>query len=178
VSEEFGSEHEPSPEWDAKYDELNERYWKGNLPKYHVFFVENLGDPRLPEGHQEEMGWTGHSLREVLVNAAAKSDPERTESILVHEMAHVAVGPKVFEAHGREWQDEVLRLIKLGRDEQWDALAISGLQTGRTELLTLAANAGVDMGDVAFDRGCTTHLSWRSDSRNGRRATDPNGRDL
>jgi len=84
------------------FDELNERYFEGCLPRYRVSIVKDLG------------GKDGEYIPERrLIRIGRGHDGETIRKILLHEMCHVATGP----SHGKRFIGCLLRLAEQG--ERW-----------------------------------------------------------
>ena len=99
---------------------LNNRFFGGRLWAYKVEFqpfVLALNKSRY--GHAEPdagnvidtTGATDFANRRIIVNARWCRGPEHLREILIHEMAHAAVG---WPGHHRPWWREMGRLIKIG----------------------------------------------------------------
>ena len=82
------------------FDKYNVRFFGGRLPKYRV-----LRSDRFIAG---EHGLCRKKQREIHLGTALKG--ARLREVLLHEMAHAAVGG----SHGKKWLAEMLRLAKMG----------------------------------------------------------------
>jgi len=87
------------------FQELNERFFGGRLPRYRVVFSSS-------QRTSYQAGAIRPEKRLIQVNRIYASSLERVRRILLHEMCHHrSVG------HGKGWQSEMLRLASMG--ETW-----------------------------------------------------------
>jgi hypothetical protein len=96
----------PSADQLAKlFDDLNKAYWRGRLP---LFVVETarFTDPVC-------VGECRFSERKIRLDVSCLKDGDWTRSTLLHEMIHLAVGPRQ-PAHGTKFFAELERLLRKG----------------------------------------------------------------
>ena len=103
-------------DWNEAFDQLNDRYWRGSLPKIPVT-TESTRKPQL--------GWFGHSGY-IKLSANKGMSPNEMLGVLLHEMCHHSVqedhghgkssgrGGRVI-GHGKEWKAEMRRVGYLGK---------------------------------------------------------------
>ena len=113
------------------FDELNERYWHGRLPRYRVIFQAALYGGRL--------GFCDDKTRTILLLRSLNRKELRLT--LLHEMCHIGT-PSDEESHGPRFLRNLHRLMRLGEPkllkdiELYDGTAnekeIAALQAGRT----------------------------------------------
>ena len=78
------------------FERYNRRYWRGRLPHYTVLVTDKYTGGRCERGRKV-----------IYINPGTPMGVPRT---LLHEMAHAATKG----GHGKKWQDEMRRLVRLG----------------------------------------------------------------
>ena len=105
------------------FDDLNEELWDGELPRALV---------ALAKTRKEIEGQFVPGLALILIDRNLADDEERLIRVLLHEMCHYAAvlrhGVKPRTPHGREWQEEMLRLADMG--ERWAEEEAEGYRRG------------------------------------------------
>lgn len=84
------------------FDELNRKYWRGQLPRYRVIERASLPADRL--------GQCDNARRTILL--APHPSPEALRLTLLHEMCHIGTGPG--SDHGPRFLRKLRRLVQLG----------------------------------------------------------------
>ena len=97
----------------ALFNDLNERYFDGRLPKYRVVLSS------LPGG-----GRGMCVIGRPLIRLARGLSPEMLRRTLLHEMCHVGI-PR--SGHGKRWEKRMLKLADLG--ESWAAEEVQKYRT-------------------------------------------------
>jgi hypothetical protein len=87
------------------FDDLNQRYFKGRLPRYRVRLVSAIPQPSGDIG----ITWGQIDRRRKTITLRRAPAAELCENLL-HEMAHAATN----EWHGPKWLAEMKRLQALG----------------------------------------------------------------
>ena len=103
--------------WGEAFDQLNNQYWNGSLPKIPV---------TTESTRKRRYGWYGHSGYIKLSNNKGLC-PKEMLGVLLHEMCHHHVqvkyghghssgyGGKRVIGHGKEWKSEMRRVGYLGK---------------------------------------------------------------
>lgn len=95
----------------ALFDEYNEKYWLGTLPKY---------DIKISNSRESGDRIWGFCVREGLrisINILAHHTEDEVTSTLLHEMTHAAIGV----GHKQDFLNELQRLIQAGATQlQWE----------------------------------------------------------
>jgi hypothetical protein len=104
-------------DWGEAFDQLNDTYWDGNLPKIPV---------TTESTRKRRYGWFGHAGYIKLSNNKGLS-PKEMLGVLLHEMCHHHVevkyghghsssyGGKRVIGHGKEWKAEMRRVGYKGK---------------------------------------------------------------
>ena len=96
----------------------NRAYFENSLPDPKILRYTELKDA-AGVTHYEE-GGINRVPQEILIHSALRYFPRISQTILLHEMAHVSIncvgGCHVF--HGMRWQAEILRLFMAGAYEE------------------------------------------------------------
>ena len=79
------------------FDQYNNRYWRGRLPRYKVLVTDRYTGGRCEKRQ-----------RMIYINPSTPAVVSRT---LLHEMAHAAVRGN---GHNKVWLNEVKRIVRLG----------------------------------------------------------------
>src|SRR5436853_4138252 len=94
------------------FQELNQQYFKGQLPEYEIVLREDL---RADCGKCDKKTRQLHLAAKITDNVS----DERLTKLLLHEMAHAAA-PR--SGHGKMWLAEMKRLADMGAPtrEDWE----------------------------------------------------------
>jgi len=104
-------------DWNEAFDQLNDTYWKGSLPKIPV---------STEPTKKRRLGWYGHSGY-IKLSSNKGMSPLEMLGVLLHEMCHhyvqvtyrhgvsAANGGKRVIGHGKEWKREMRRVGYTGK---------------------------------------------------------------
>ena len=107
--------------WDEAFDQLNQRFWRGNLRKIPV---------STESTKQRKLGWFGHSGY-IKLSSNKGMSPNEMLGVLLHEMCHHYVhetyghgrksgrGTRVI-GHGKEWKAEMRRVGYQGKVSRYN----------------------------------------------------------
>ncbi len=108
-------QHRDNKQYQALFDEFNQRYFGGKLPRYRIQVVDCIS---LEEGDEIPLDYEGENIRHrrlILLKRMVKADMIST---LLHEMAHTATD----DAHTKRWGKEIERLCRAGAPISEDIL--------------------------------------------------------
>jgi hypothetical protein len=94
----------------ASFRMYNRRYWHDVLPADLLVGFCKTNDSWSGITHFDENG----QPYEVLIDSGLTKYPRYARLVLLHELAHVAVGNKERAYHGKLWKQERKRLLEAG----------------------------------------------------------------
>jgi len=104
--------------WTNKFEELNEKYWDGELTRVKVN-IADIGDTEHAEGLYVYPEYEEDENGDLIIATPAKIYLDRSLShyqkinILLHEMCHHAVEEfyedRPYHDHGKQWKREMTR---------------------------------------------------------------------
>lgn len=91
------------------YNAFRSRYWPdANLPDFADLDFEFAEDP----AEWGSVEWDENGVPCLSLDPSLRSDPRKLRAILLHEMAHLALGSHV--GHGAQFYSEGMRVASLG----------------------------------------------------------------